>query len=108
VNANIKSEEEVLELYERIIRTSNHFLYNCTNFSISVLQRRRPTYSELAEIMRDVAAVIVALGLNSDPMIGDKASDYCDLMSKMSRAIDEGDRMALERFTVELQRKPGV
>lgn len=95
-------------LYEVILRTSNHFLHNCRGFSVEILRLERPTYAEVAEIMRKVGRIVVALSDDFDPMMGQKAFEYCELMAKIGVAIDNNDQIGLERLVTELERRPGT
>ncbi len=95
-------------LYDKVLQTANHFMYNCKHFSISVLQDEDPSYAEVADIMDKVAGIITLLADEFDPMMGQKAIDYCDLMKGMGAAIRRGDELQLARLVAELERKPGV
>lgn len=95
-------------LYDRILRSSNYFLHNCKGFSVEILQMEDPTYAEIAELLRKLARVVIALADDFDPMMGQKAFEYCELMCSMGVAIKNNDQIALERAVTELERKPGV
>lgn len=95
-------------IYDQIVRTSNQFLHNCKGFSVEILRLEQPTYAEVAEIMRRLARLVVVLSDDFDPMLGQKAYEYCDLMHRMGIAIENGDQVALERWVKELERKPGI
>jgi hypothetical protein len=95
-------------LWGEVLRTSNKFLYNCTYCSITVLRLEQPTYTELAEMMREVGGFISALGPKYDPLLGHKAKEYCDLMVSMAIAIEADDHIRLRSLVEELQRKPGI
>jgi hypothetical protein len=95
-------------LYDEVLRTSNRFLYNCKGFSVEVLKLEDPSFAEVAEIMRKVARIIIALADDFDPMMGQKAFEYCELMHGIGVAIVNGDQVALERALGELERRPGV
>ena len=95
-------------LYETVIRTSNSFLHNCKTFPMDMLKGEDPSYAQLAKMMRRVATIITLLADSFDPMMGQKAAEYCELMTKMGIAIDNSDQVDLDRLVVELQRKPGV
>lgn len=95
-------------LYDEVLRTANYFLYNCKGFSVEILKMERPTYAEIAETIRKAARAIIAFMDDFDPMMGQKAHEYCELMSKIGVAIDNCDQVALHRWLSELERKPGV
>jgi hypothetical protein len=95
-------------LYHEVIRTSNMFLHNCKHFSIDFLRNEDPSYSELAELMRELTKLITAFADGYDPMMGQQASEYCDLMEQMSVAIEEGNRVRLALLIADLERKPGL
>jgi hypothetical protein len=95
-------------LYEEVIRTSNYFLHNCKNFPMEVLKAEDPSYAELASGMRRLGAIIRVVADEFDPMMGQKAFEYCELMTNMGIAIDAGDQVVLDALISELQRKPGV
>lgn len=95
-------------LYEIVLRVSNHFLHNCKTFSIEVLQLDEPTYAELAQIMKKAAGIIELLVDEFDPMMGQKAHEYCELMRLIGVAIEQDDEIGLRRHLVELDRRPGL
>jgi hypothetical protein len=75
---------------------------------MDLLKAEDPSYSELAAIMRRIAIIITVLADSFDPMMGQKAVEYCNLMSRMGIAIDKGNQVELDGLVAELQRKPGV
>lgn len=75
---------------------------------MSVLQDEEPSYTEAAKQMNRIAAIIHIVADELDPMMCQKALEYCELMTAMGVAIDKGDRLALSRLVAELQRKPGI
>lgn len=93
-------------LYDRVLQTANNFLHNCKHFSIEVLQQKNPTYKDVAKIMKAVSVIIVELGDDIDPMMGQKAGEYVDLMHRMGLAITNGDSGMLSTLVDELDRKP--
>lgn len=95
-------------LYDEVIRTSNYFLHNCKYFSIEVLKEEDPSYSEVARLMRQVAEIIKVVADSFDPMMGQKAVEYCDIMMFMGIAIEKRDAIQLSKWVRELERKPGV
>jgi len=95
-------------LYDEVLRTSNRFLHNCQNFSIEVLRMENPTYAQVAKVMRKVATFITLLADDFDPMMGQKAFEYCELMHKIGVAIETNDHLALKIHVAELDRRPGV
>lgn len=95
-------------LYDSVLRVSNQFLHNCRLFTIEILKLENPTYAEVAIIMKKVAAIIATLADDFDPMMGQKALEYCELMHRIGVAIEQDDQIALERYVEELDRRPGL
>lgn len=95
-------------LYEIVLRISNRFLHNCRHFSIEILKLENPTYAEIAVLMKKVAVIIATLADDFDPMMGQKAHEYCELMHRIGIAIEQGDQIALEKYVRELDRRPGL
>jgi hypothetical protein len=104
----LEASENAQMLYFEVIRTSNYFLHNCKHFAIEVLQAERPTYAEVAAIMKQLSGIIEILAADFDPMMGQKSRDYCELMSLIGVAIEVGDRVALTTLVTELERRPGL
>lgn len=101
-----KHNGDAQELYELILKVANKFLTNAKRFEISVLRDHNPTYEELAEIMHTVGAMVYDLTSDTDPMIAQKALDYVQIMTKMSIAIRNDDKVGLSNLTLELDQKP--
>lgn len=95
-------------LYDQVLRTANRFLYNCKGFSVEILKLEDPSFAQVADIMRKAARIIAAIADDFDPMMGQKANEYCELMRKIGVAIENGEQVALEHALVELERRPGV
>jgi hypothetical protein len=108
VNAQTQFIEQARALYGEVLRTSNHFLHNCGHFSVEVLQDEDPSYADLAKVMSRIAVIITLLADEFDPMMGQKAFEYCELMTRMGIAINEGNQVVLTQLTAELARRPGV
>jgi hypothetical protein len=106
--ADLGTDADAHILYEEVLRTANKFLHNCRHFPMDLLKAEDPSYTELATIMRRIAIIITVLADSFDPMMGQKAVDYCNLMSRMGIAIDKGDQVELDALTAEMQRKPGA
>jgi hypothetical protein len=100
--------EDAQRLYDVILRTANKFLHNCKHLPIAFLQGETPSFTELAQVMRRIAAIIRILVDDFDPMMGQKAHEYCELMISMGVAIDSNDRLGLNRLVGELERRPGT
>jgi len=88
------------------LQTANKFLHNSRRFSVDILAEENPTYDEVAKLMDDVADIITLLADDFDPMMAQKASEYCRLMTKMGLAISRRDQEALELHARELDRRP--
>jgi len=95
-------------LYDLILQTSNEFLYNCKHYRIELLRRRKPTYKEVAAAMRELSEIVTMLADDFDPMMGQKAAEYCQLMSGIGVAIERFDEVRLLRLVAELERRPGL
>lgn len=104
----IEVQNKAQKLYDEVLRTANRFLYEAKGFSVEILKWEDPSFAEVAEIMRKVSRLIIALADDFDPMMGQKAFEYCELMHKIGVAIDNGDQVALDLALVELERRPGV
>ena len=100
--------EDALELYHLVLKVSNKFLRNANMFEIRELQDHNPTYAELAKIIRGVARLIIELADSEDPMLGQKASEYANLMTDMAQAIGDDDNKRLKECVTELNQKPGL
>lgn len=98
--------EEAQELYDLVLRTANEFLHNCKHFDIEILAADNPTYAEIAQVMEKLAAIIGVLADEFDPMLGQKAIDYCSHMKKMGLAIKNGNEVELSNLVTELERRP--
>jgi hypothetical protein len=100
---------DVSEMFGLVLRSSNRFLYCCTRWKIHLLKYESdPSLAELADIMREVAGMIEVLGHRLDSYDVMQAKEYCDLMVKMSAAIDRDDQIELNELTERLRRKPGA
>lgn len=106
--ARVGNTVDARRLYDLILQASNRFLYNCKHFSIEILRYENPAYSEIAERMKRVCGIIKVLADDWDPMMGQKAEEYCELMSGMGVAIENGDRLALKKLIRELERRSGL
>ena len=104
----VVKQQFIQVLYERVIHTSNRFLHQCRTFHITVLALENPTYEEIAQQMTQIAELIKVLADDSDPMIGQKAIEYCDLMTKIGIAITNQNSVELSNLVELLGRKPGL
>jgi hypothetical protein len=105
VNQNV---DDPHDLYDIILRVANKFMHNCKHFPMEFLRAEDPSFSELARITRRMAQIIQLVGCNEDPMMSQKAHDYCELMTAMAVAIERDDHIELRRLVSELERKPGT
>lgn len=94
--SGVKDYEKAKVLYDQVLRTSNMFLHNCKYFSVEILQLDQPAYTEIAEMMQAIPRIIFDLADDFDPMLAQKASEYCALMRNIGIAIADGDQLALE------------
>jgi len=96
------------ELYDAILRTANQFWHNGKHFSVEILKAENPSYAEVAEIMKKLAVILTVLSDDFDPMMGQKAFEYCELMRRMGVAIQNSDQIELTKLVGELDRRPGT
>lgn len=104
----VDTKTRAQHLYDGILRTANRFLYEAKGFSVEVLKWENPSFAEVAEISARVAEIITLIADDFDPMMGQKATEYCELMRKIGVAIDKDDQVALDQALVELERRPCV
>lgn len=102
----IDTRTRAQHLYDGILRTANRFLYEAKGFSVEVLKWEDPSFAEVAEISTRVAEIITLIADDFDPMMGQKATEYCELLRKIGVAIEEDDQVALDQALVELERRP--
>ena len=100
--------EDALDLYHRVVRVANQFLRNAKMFELAELQDHNPTYEELAKIMVVLSSLISDLADDDDPMLGQKAKDYANIMTEMAQAIADKNEDRLSECVIELDRKPGL
>jgi len=100
--------EKAQGLYDLIRHTANQFLHNCSTFPIEVLAKENPTYADIADAISKLVPLIALLASDFDPMIGQKAFEYCHLMKQMGVAITKHDQVELSKLVEELKRKPGL
>lgn len=96
------------ELYDAILRTANRFWHNGKHFTVEMLKAEDPSYTEVAEIMKKLSVIITVLADDFDPMMGQKAFEYCELMRRMGVAIQNEDQIELTKLVDELDRRPGI
>jgi hypothetical protein len=75
---------------------------------MELLQCYWPSYKEIAAAMRELSGIITVLADDFDPMMGQKAVEYCELMSGLAVAIERFDEVRLFRLVAELERRPGL
>jgi hypothetical protein len=95
-------------LYDLILQASNELLYNCKHYRIELLRRHRPSYKEIAVAMKELSGIITVLADDFDPLMGQKAFEYCELMSGIGVAIERFEEVGLFRLVAELERRPGL
>jgi hypothetical protein len=107
-DATLENGIEAQRLYEQIVRGANYFLHNCSTFSVESLANHDPSYEEIARLLDSLVKVVSVLSSDFDPMMGQKALEYCLLMKKMSTAIVQRNQPELTRLVAEMKRKPGT
>lgn len=100
-----KAEEDAKALYVAILEVAREFLHNSKHFSVEVLAEENPTYEAVAELMSNTARMIWALADDFDPLISQKAYDYCELMTKMGIAISNKDQLELSKLAATLDKR---
>lgn len=93
------------ELYFKILEHAGAFLHNSKRFSVDVLAEDDPSYETIAELMQNLATIITVLAEDFDPMMGEKAIDYCSIMKKMGIAIKNKDQNVLSKLVCELDKR---
>jgi hypothetical protein len=58
--------------------------------------------------MKELSGIITVLADDFDPMMGQKAFEYCELMSGIGVAIERFREVRLLRLVAELERRPGL
>jgi hypothetical protein len=99
-------EEAARKLYMEILKTANYFLHNAKHFSVEILAEENPTYEGVAELTDYAAKLVYSLADDFDPMMGQKAFEYCLIMKKMGIAIKNKNQDELSRLADELYRRP--
>lgn len=94
---NPQQKKRMVEmLYVRVLQVANHFLHNAKNYKIAILQLENPSYEEVAKMMHQIAGMINLLCDDlDDPLTGQKAHEYVQLMQEIAEAItaDDQDRL---------------
>lgn len=101
-------EEFARELYDKVLRSANYFLTNAKRFEIRILQDHKPSYEEVAKIMRQLADMVHELMDDVDPHMAHQAIEYTTIMEQMALAIREENREKLDELTRTLDAKPFV
>lgn len=99
-------EEEAEKLYFRILEIANEFLVNAKAAKVELLAKENPTYESVAELANEIAKFLWVLSDDFDPMMSQKAFEYCHLMSNMGKAISEQNQDWLDELVAELDKKP--
>lgn len=108
VAAGNGDREMAQKLYNEILRTANYFLHNSTHFSVELLARENPSYQEVAAVMSQVRGILNSLVTDFDPMMCEKAFNYCNLMTQMGVAISNKNQLELSKLATQLGELPGT
>ena len=106
--AQITREDAVAILYDRILHVCNRVMHQCRNYSIAMLKLEDPSLAKIAQQMRQMANIIRIIAPDNDPLVSQKAGDYCDLLTKIAIAVENEDEVRLSQLVTELERKPGL
>lgn len=101
----MESHDSAQILYDKIRQVANSFLHNAKTFPLEVLQLENPTYEQVAEIMVLISLILTEISLHTDPMLGQKATEYASLMRRMGKAITAGDEEELQSCVTELDKR---
>lgn len=102
---NAISKKLVEEVYDQVRQSANLVLRNCKKFDISVLQLEDPTYSQMADQLKDLCDILDDLG-DSDPDLKiAKAREYANHVRLIAAAIETEDEDLLNRHVRELDRR---
>lgn len=97
--------QKAQELWQLVLGAAWMFLQNCKNFPMEELRTQNPTYSNIAEIMGQVAETLKKHVDDIDPMVTWRSSDFCTLMNKIGKAINNNDEEELERLVAQLKER---
>lgn len=100
-----RAEEDAKQLYAAILQTAMLFLHSSKHFSVDVLAEENPTYEAVADLMTKLGKMIWAIADDFDPLLSQKAFDYCNLMKEMGIAISKKDQLELSRLTAILDKR---
>lgn len=97
--------QKAQELWQLVLGTAWWFLQNCKTFQMEELRTQNPTYSNIAEIMGQVAEILKKYVDDIDPMVTWRSSDFCTLMSKIGEAINSKNEEELESLIAQLKER---
>lgn len=95
----------VAEVYDLVLHSANTVLRSCKLFSISVLKLEDPTYSEIAEQLKELCDILEKVNVRDPDMKISKAREYADHVRLIAAAIETDDEDALNRHVAELDRR---
>lgn len=102
---NAISQHLVTEVYDLVLASANTVLRSCKLFSISVLKLEDPTYSDIAEQLKELCEILEKVNVKDPEMKVDKAKEYADHVRLIAAAIETDDEDALNRHVAELDRR---
>jgi len=104
-----KKGKIVDELYDHVLQVVNRILHNAKNYNMSVLKLEDPSYSEIAEQLKNVCKIMEIIagdlpgnGGTNHQYTASKALEYTEQVAKIANAINRGDEEELETICKEL------
>lgn len=97
-----------IDLYNKILETANLFLHQSKRFSVDILAEENPSYEALAEMMERLSRILFILADDFDPLICQKAVDYCGFMKQMGLAIKNHNQEELSKLADALEKRPFI
>ncbi|MCB8889928.1 hypothetical protein [Vreelandella malpeensis] len=94
----------VQRIYGTVLGGANKVLRNCKKFPIEVLQLEDPTYTQMAQHLRELCAMLEALDDDSNLLVT-KAHEYANHVRAIAAAIEMGDQSLLDRMVEELDKR---
>ena len=104
---NAISQQLVENVYDQVLHSANLVLRSCKLFSISVLKIEDPTYSEIAEQLKELCDILDKVNISGpDELKISNAREYANHVRLIAAAIETEDEKTLNRHVQELDRRP--
>lgn len=102
---NESSKAELAEeLYAHILQVANRMLRNSKRFSIEILKLEDPSYTEIANQLRELCEILEVL--SKEEYTVHKAYEYAHNVRDIATAIQSGNEEELKRHVNDLERRP--